>query len=66
MNTNAPEEFKTNCLKKIGEIWKKWKAFVKKEYFIPIKDDPVALLTSPERVRPEEDWTKLVKRWQTN
>lgn len=41
MNTNAPEEFKTNCLKKIGEIWKKWKAFVKKEYFIPIKDDPV-------------------------
>lgn len=64
MNTNAPPEFKKNCLKKIGEIWKKWKGHVKKEYFMPIKDNPEALLISPNRVRPE-DWTKLVNHWQT-
>ena len=64
MNTNAPEEYKENCMKKLGEIWKKWKAFIKKHYYIPNKDDPTTFLTSPNCVRPE-DCEKLVPRWQT-
>ncbi|GJR83334.1 sodium/hydrogen exchanger 6, partial [Tanacetum coccineum] len=65
VQTNAPEDYKDNCLKLIGGHWKKWKSIVKHDFFTPNKDDPEKLLIPPSdtRVNPEQ-WPNLVNYWQ--
>ncbi|KAM7507086.1 hypothetical protein LguiA_017539 [Lonicera macranthoides] len=63
-NTNAPLEYRENCLKNVGDIWRKWKSQVKTQYYDIWETDEQRLNNKPLRV-VQDQWETLVAYWGT-
>ncbi|KAM7501251.1 hypothetical protein LguiB_000155 [Lonicera macranthoides] len=63
-NTNAPPEYRENCLKNVGDIWRKWKSQVKTQYYDIWETDEQRLNNKPLRV-VQDQWETLVAYWGT-
>ena len=61
-NTDAPPEFRDNCLSIAGALWRRWKGQVKHDYYNKYDIDEERLLNCPNRVQPDQ-WEKLVTYW---
>ncbi|KAG9152363.1 hypothetical protein Leryth_016737 [Lithospermum erythrorhizon] len=64
VNTTLPAKSKKDVLDHIGMMWKKWKYYVKKEYYIPHKNDNEYLSKSPDDRLVLEQWLELVQYWK--
>ncbi|KAM7520618.1 hypothetical protein LguiB_019580 [Lonicera macranthoides] len=63
-NTNAPPEYRENCLKNVGDIWRKWKSQVKTQYYDIWETPEQRLNNKPLRV-VQDQWEILVAYWGT-
>ncbi|KAM7525533.1 hypothetical protein LguiA_015435 [Lonicera macranthoides] len=63
-NTNASPEYRENCLKNVGDIWRKWKSQVKTQYYDIWETDEQRLNNKPLRV-VQDQWETLVAYWGT-
>ncbi|KAH9649806.1 hypothetical protein KPL70_026120 [Citrus sinensis] len=63
-NTDAPQEYKPHCLRKVGERWTDWKARVKAKWYTPFVNDKQLLIVTPSRVVAEQ-LRILVAYWST-
>ncbi|KAM7461932.1 hypothetical protein LguiA_030053 [Lonicera macranthoides] len=63
-NTNAPPEYRENCLKHVSDIWRKWKSQVKTQYYDIWETDEQRLNNKPLRV-VQDQWETLVAYWGT-
>ncbi|KAL6578964.1 hypothetical protein OROMI_009180 [Orobanche minor] len=66
-NTDLPDTYKKNCMKKLGKLWKDWKNRLKKKYYTPHRYeslDSEALTKCPPRVEAAQ-WPMLVKYWSS-
>ena len=57
-NTDVPNNFKANCMKKLGRLWKEWKGEAKKQGYQPFKTNEELLVNRPPRVE-EDQWPIL-------
>ncbi|XP_057779523.1 uncharacterized protein LOC130998105 [Salvia miltiorrhiza] len=65
-NTNLTDNYKNNCLRKIGKLWKDWKGRLKAKYYTPHRHDKSYVLSKcPQRVEPDQ-WPILVNYWSSN
>ncbi|KAK1313370.1 hypothetical protein QJS10_CPA06g01144 [Acorus calamus] len=63
-NTNAPAEYKDNCLRSVGKYWKDWKGCLKSKYFNAYKMNEERIKNVPPRVESNQ-WNTLVQYWGT-
>ncbi|KAL6585798.1 hypothetical protein OROMI_002442 [Orobanche minor] len=66
-NTDLPDTYKKNCMKKLGKLWKDWKNRLKKKYYTPHRYeslDSEDLTKCPPRVEAAQ-WPMLVKYWSS-
>ncbi|KAK1307182.1 hypothetical protein QJS10_CPA10g01189 [Acorus calamus] len=61
-NTNAPAEYKDNCLRSVGKYWKDWKGRLKSKYFNTYKTNEERIKNVPPRVESNQ-WNTLVQYW---
>ena len=60
--TDAPLEFREQCLDKVASTWRSWKHYLKK-YYLKHKDDENILSCVPDERLQDEQWPILVRYW---
>ncbi|KAK9118316.1 hypothetical protein Scep_016409 [Stephania cephalantha] len=61
-NTDAPLEFRKNCLEKVANTWRSWKHTFKVHYEKHKDDEDILTRVPDERVQ-DEQWPILVRYW---
>ncbi|XP_073104903.1 uncharacterized protein [Elaeis guineensis] len=53
-NTDAPSEYRENCLRSVGEMWRNWKSYIKRHYYDEHQREENLISRPPPRVKADQ------------